>query len=145
MKWLGKAGTRLNREQKGIGLLESLIAASIVAAIGVAFMSAMFTEYRSVGILDQQLQAEILIRSQIEIIKNSAYQQSGDYPVTVTLPPQYTMSVNVTSPTCIGMADNCTTLDELMGESITTIQEITVSVQHGGLPVLSVAFYKAIQ
>jgi len=128
-----------------VGLLESLIAASIVAAIGVAFMSAMFTGYRSAGILDEKIQAEILIRSQIEIIKNSPYDESGNYPVSVHLPTQYTMSINVTSPTCIGTADNCVSLEELMGEPITTIQEITVSVQHGGMPVQSVAFYKAIQ
>ncbi len=145
MRWLGKARYRFTREQRGIGLIESLVAASIVAAIGVAFMSAMFTGYRSVGILDEKLQAEILIRSQIEYIKNSAYQESGNYPVTVTLPSQYSMDITVTSPSCIGTADNCITLDDLMGEHITTIQEITVAVQHGGLPVLSVAFYKAIQ
>jgi type II secretory pathway pseudopilin PulG len=145
MRWLGKASLRLTRDQKGIGLLESLIAASIVAAVGVTFMGALFTGHRSVGILDEQVQAEILIRSQLEYIKSSDYDESGDYPVSVDLPPQYSMDISVTSPTCIGTADNCVTLEELMGEPITTIQEITVSVSHGNSPVLSVACYKAKQ
>ncbi|MBA7693302.1 hypothetical protein ES703_101882 [subsurface metagenome] len=56
------------------------------------------------------------------------------------------MSINVTAPRCIGTADNCTSLEELMGEPVTTIQEITVSVfrtgNDGDRPVLSVGAYK---
>jgi hypothetical protein len=145
MWWLGKARFSFSGDQKGIGLIESLVAASIVGAIGVAFMSALFTGHKSVGILDEQVQAEILVRSQIEYIKSSPYDEGGNYPIAVELPSQYSMNINVTSPTCIGTPDNCVTLEELVGGPVTTIQEITVSVYHGGNSVLSVACYKAQQ
>lgn len=131
--------------QKGISLIENLVAVGILAAIGVAFMSALFTGYRSVGILDEKQQAETLIRSQLEDIKSGPYQESGEYPIVVELPPQYSMSITVTPPMHIGTLDNNVPLEELLGYSVTTIQEITVSVSHGGKPVLSVACYKAIQ
>jgi hypothetical protein len=56
------------------------------------------------------------------------------------------MSINVTAPKRIGTADNYTSLEELMGEPVTTIQEITVSVfrtgNGGGRPVMSAGTYK---
>jgi prepilin-type N-terminal cleavage/methylation domain-containing protein len=140
-----KLWLRLSRKQAGFSLIETLVAASILAVIGVVFMSALFTGYRSVGILDERQQAEILARSQLEDIKSVDYQEDEIYPVTVDLPPNYSISIGVTSPTCIGTADDCVTLDELMGEHITTIQEITVYVYHHDKYVLAVACYKAIQ
>ncbi len=105
-------------------------------------MSAMFTGYKSVGIVDEQLQAESLARSQLEEIKNVPYSDECLYPVTVSLPPQYSMNITVTAPMQIGTSDNNTPLEMLMGYPITTIQEITVSVCHGDKPILSVAAYK---
>ncbi len=122
------------------------MAVAILAAIGVTFIGATDTGYRSVRILDEKTQAEALIRSQLDDIKVSPYQDSGNYTVTVTLPPQYSMSIKVTAPTQIGTADNSTTLEELVGYPVTTIQEITVSVfrtgSDGDRPVLSVGAYK---
>lgn len=142
MRRLAKLWLRLPQGQAGISLIESLVAVAILGAIGVVFMTSLGTAYKSVGILDEQQQAETLIRSQLEDIKNSPYQDSGVYPVTVDLPPQYSMTITVTPPTKIGTLDNNTPLEELLGYSVTTIQEITVSVSHGGKPVLAVACYK---
>jgi len=139
MRWLGKARVRFIKEQKGFSLIEALVAASILTAIGVVFMGAMFTGYRVVGVLDEQQQAEILVRSQLEDIKSATYQESGIYLVTVDLPPQYSMDITSGYPSCIGTPDNCTVL------VTDTLQEVTVSVYHGGKPVLSVACYKAKQ
>lgn len=141
MRWSGKARLRFLKGQRGLTLIETVVAAGILAAIGVVFMSAMFTGYRSVGILDEQQQAEALVRSQLEAIKSSAYKYDGSYPVSVDLPTEYSMDITVTPPTCIGKADSCTP----MNPSVTTIQEITVSVYHGNKPILSVACYKAVQ
>ena len=126
----------------GISLIETLVAVAILAAIGVVFMSAMYTGYRNIGIVDEQQQAEALARSQLEMIKNATYSDTGTYPVTVSLPTGYSISITVTSPTMIGTADNYTSLDELVGYPVTTIQEITVSVYHDDKHVLAVACYK---
>ena len=147
MRRLGKGIPRFFRGQRGISLIETLVAVSILAAIGVAFMTAMSTAYKNVGILDEKTQAKALAHSQLEQIKAAPYPVEEPfygtdvYPVTVNLPPQYSMSINATAPTKIGTADNYTSLEELWGP-ITTIQEITISVSHGGKPVFSLAAYK---
>ena len=127
-------------------LIEVVVAVAILAAIGVTFIRAIDTGYRSVRILDEKTQAEALIRTQLDYIQASIYQDTGNYTVTVTLPPQYSMSINVTAPKRIGTADNYTSLEELMGEPITTIQEITIKVSRTGIdgdrPVLSIGTYK---
>jgi len=117
---------------------------AILAAIGVTFISAMNTGYGGVRILDEKTQAEALIRSQLGDIKASSYQDTGVYPVTVTLPPQYSMTISVEPPQQIGL--DRIPLEDLVDEPVTTIQEITVSVfrtgNDGDRPVLSVGAYK---
>ena len=142
IRWLGKKRSWFRQGQRGIGLLETLVAVGLLAVIGVGFMRSLTTAYKSVGITEEQQQAETLIRSQLENIKAATYDDNGVYPVTVTIPAQYSMNITSTSPTHIGTADNFTSLDDLMGYHVTTIQEITVSISHGTKHVLSVACYK---
>jgi len=153
MRWLGKEKFRLIRGQRGLTLIEVLVVVGLLAAIGVAFMTAMSTAHRSVGVLDEKTQAEALARSQLEQIKNAPYpedpavQGTDVYPVTVDLPTQYSMVINVIRPTCIGEADNCTPLEELAGDEVVNIQQITVSVfrtgSEGDRPVFSLSCYKS--
>jgi prepilin-type N-terminal cleavage/methylation domain-containing protein len=124
--------------QAGFTLLETLIALGILAVIGVAFLTTLNTAYKNVELLEEQTQAEALIRSQLDDIKASPYQDSGIYPVTVTPPPQYSVNITVVTldtPTCV-QDGNCNTL-----------QEVTVSVYRTGdggeRPILSVKTYKA--
>ena len=117
----------------GFSLLEVLIALGILAAIGVVFMTSLSTAHRSVGMLDEQTQAEALVRSQLEDIKDSTYQDV--YPVTVNLPPQYSVSINVQDITFTPTLQ------------VNTLQEITVSVSRptgdgGNRLILSVSTYK---
>ena len=68
---LAKLCFRLSREQAGISFIETLVGLSILATIGVIFMTSLGTAYRSAGILDEKLQAEALARSQLEKIKEA--------------------------------------------------------------------------
>lgn len=133
----------LSKKQAGVNLIENVVAVGILALIGVVFMTAMDVAHENVGMMDERLRAETLIRTQLEDIKNADYEISGYYPVTVDLPSQYTMTIDVQPPQCIGRKDNCIPLEDLMGYSIDTIQEITVTVYHGGQYVYSVACYKS--
>jgi len=132
------------RSQYGFNLIEVLVAVAILGAIGVVFIAAMTTANRSLGVLDEKTQAEALIRSQLDGIKLAPYLDAGNYAVTVTLPPQYSMTINVESPQKIGI--NQTPLDVLEGYPVTTLQEITVSIFRAGDGadrfVLSIGTYK---
>ncbi len=141
MRWFGKPRLRFLKGQRGISFVETLVAVAILGAIGVTFMSAMYTAHRNVGIMDEQQQAETLARSQLEQIKDAPYLESGEYPVTVDLPSQYSMTITVTAPMHIGTLENNTPLEELV-EDVSAIQEITVFIYHGNTPVLLVACYK---
>lgn len=142
MRQVVKGRPRPFRGQGGFSLIEVMVAVGVLAAIGVVFMLSMYTAYRNVGELDEKVQAEALARSQIEDIKNSDYLDSGVYPVTVDLPPQYSMVIDVGNPTCVRETEgaNCTALET------TTLQEITVSVYRPtngeDRPIFSVACYK---
>ncbi len=140
MGWPRKVRFRFLREQTGFALLEVLIAVGILAAIGVVFMTSLNTAHRSVGMLDEQTQAEALARSQLEKIKDAPYQDSegsGWYQdqLIVDLPPQYSMSINV---------QDITPTPTLQ---VNTLQEITVSVSRptgdgGDRTILSVSTYR---
>ena len=128
MRWPRKIRFRFLREQTGFSLLEVLIALGILAAIGVVFMTSLSTAHRSVGALDEQTQAEALIRSQLEKIKDVPYQDSegsGWYQDQriVDLPPQYSLSINVQDIT------------PNPSPQLTTLHAITVSLSRptGGL------------
>lgn len=134
MRWLGKGRFRFFQGQTGFTLIEVMFAVGLLAVIGVVFIGSLNTAYRSVGVLDEQTQAEALIRSQMEIIKDSTYQDSGNYTaLTIDLPPQYSISIDVEVPA-------------IVSANTTTLQEITVSVSRptgeGDRPIFSVSTYK---
>ena len=138
MRQVEKGRLRPSCWQKGFSFIHILVALGILGIIGVAFMNAMNTAYRTIGTMNEQTQAEALARSQMEVIKNSDYADSGIYPVAIEIPSQYSVSVNtqvLDTPTCAADG-NCNTL-----------QEIKVSVYRGigegTRPVLSVSCYKA--
>ena len=118
-------------------LIEVLVAVAILAAIGVTFISAINTGYGSLRIMDEKTQAEALIRSQLDDIKALPYLDSGVYPVTVTVPNQYSVSITVE------ILDTETCLDD---GNCNTLHMITVAVSRtvsgGNRPVLDVSTYK---
>lgn len=150
MRWLGKGRLRFLRRQRGFTLIEVLVAVAILAAIGVTFISAIGTGYGGVKVIDEKTQAEALIRSQLDALMVSTYEDSemSAYPRTdmyleqriTDLPPQYSIVITVETPQQIGL--DRIPLEELMAYDITTIQEITISVFRADLPILSIGSYK---
>lgn len=135
MRWLQKNKRGLSQGQRGLTLIEALVAVAILGAIGVTFISAVNAGYGSLRVLDEKTQAEALIRSQLDDIRASTY--ADNYPVTVDIPYQYSVIIDVEAldtETCVADV-NCNTL-----------QKITVTVSRpidgGYRPVLDVSTYK---
>ncbi len=99
-----------------------------------------------VQISEEGIQAEALARSQLELVKDSAYRACGVgpcsplYDLISSIPTQYTVSISVQpldTATCLA-DDNCDTL-----------QKVTVSITRptggGDRPIFSVSVYKVKQ
>ncbi len=113
MKWLVKAKGKFLKRQKGISLIETLVALGILAVIGVAMLNALSVISKNTGIYEEHVTATCLAQSQMEKIRATAYRTDGQYPVTVTAPSGYAISIST-----VQMA--------------TDEQEITVTVAWGG-------------
>ena len=143
---------KLNRNQKGLTLIEVLIAIAILGMIAVPFLTALSTSSRALIIADERTTAESLVRSEMEYIKNSPYNSTGfsyEIPATPDNPPPWDSShdlddyyadagysVNVT-----GVPINSTT-GAALPSGDKNIQNITVQVYHGAKLVLTTSTYK---
>jgi len=97
MGWLLKARFKLFREQKGVSLIETVVALGILGFIGVAFLSALSTISKGVDLYEQRVTAQSLAQSQLEIIKQAPYDDTPPYydDVSLSLPPGYEVLVSV--------------------------------------------------
>ena len=135
--------------QKGMTLIEVLIAIAILGMIAVPFLTALSTSSRALIIADERTTAESLVRSEMEYVKNCTYNPTG---FSYQIPPaadntpwgglhdldSYYIdagySVNVTG----------VPIDPDTGDPHTDlhIQNITVKVYHGAKLVLTTSTYK---
>ena len=135
MRWLLKGQFKLFREQAGFTLFEVLLAVAILAVISGGFLTALETNSRATGVLDEQTVGANLASAHLEAIKNTAY--AVTYPNVgdnVTIPPQYSVNIDVKFS-----SDGSTWTDDYTAE---TLQKITVTVLHGGKSVLSACTYR---
>lgn len=99
IRWLRKNSFRLFRGQRGFTLIETLLAVLILSFIGVAFLSGLTTTSKSTALYQQRVTALNLAQSQMERIKASSYSgDNGTYPVSVTVPSGYQITISTTSP-----------------------------------------------
>lgn len=115
--------------QRGIGFLEVLIAVGVLGIVGSTFLPAISSGMLRSGQVQESYTAQILARTQIEDIKSLPYDDTGSYPVTVSPPGDFSITV--------------TAIDESPPEFPNTLQRIRVTVSHGDRPVLKLETYKA--
>ena len=140
---------RLITGQKGLTLIEVLIAIAILALIAVPFLTALSTSSRGIIIADERTTAESIVRSEMEYIKNCDYHFTGfsyEIPATPDNPPPWDESRTALDSHYAGYSVNVTgvPIDPDTGDPHTDlhIQNITVKVYHGAKLVLTTSTYK---
>jgi Tfp pilus assembly protein PilV len=120
-----KSMKKIIHSQKGIGLVETLVAVAILGTAVVTFISALSTGAISVGDNEQETIAQRLAQSQLESTQSAAFALSGVYP-TITTPTGYSLTVQAGSVT---------------GADV-NIQKITVTVLRNSISIFTVSSYK---
>lgn len=136
--------------QKGLTLIEVLIAIAILGMIAVPFLTALSTSSRGIIIADEKTTAESLVRTEMEYIKNSPYNSTGfsyiaNISTTPTKPPPWDSSHALDSRYA-GYSVNVigVPIDPDTGNphADLQIQNITVKVYHEAKLVLTTSTYK---
>lgn len=109
-------------DEKGVGLVESLLAVAIVGVALVAFLAAMSTGSMAVATADKRVTAENLAWSQMENSLGQVYAASYS---TITEPSGYAIAITVSG---------------VDGRDQNEIQKITVGVGYVGGTVSAEAF-----
>lgn len=118
---------RLFSGQKGFGLIEVLIAVTILSIAATAFLGAISTSAIAINKQDRKITSEALAVSQMNLTKSQAYQAApASYSIIPSAPTNYTVTSNAT--TIPGKDGN--------------IQLITVTVSRGGNTIYTLEDYK---
>lgn len=115
----------LYRGQRGIGLVETLMAVAVLGTAVVAFVTALSGGSIAVGEHDRQAVSQGLAQSQMEYTQSCAFSPEGDYPL-IDAPEGYSISVGVSAVPGAGDA----------------IQKITVTISRGSEEMITVEDYK---
>jgi type II secretory pathway pseudopilin PulG len=134
MRRLLRRGFTLLWGQKGISLIEVLVAVGLLGAIGGGVAYALFSGFRASGTVDEYATAERLARTQLEDIRNAAYDETLPlgYP-EITLPADYSISVDV-------IKDDA--FEGNVGIDAGVIQTISITVSYNGQALVQLDTYK---
>ena len=112
--------------QRGLGLVETLVAVAILGTSVVAFVVALSAGSIAIGQQDEEVVAQGLAQAQQEYTKSYAYDAGASTYPAVAAPEGYTISVGVSS----------------VPNTDADIQKITVTVLRNGENVLTIEDYK---
>lgn len=129
--------TAIRRNEKGILLLEIVIALAVLGIVAVALLTSLATGAMATSIAKERAIAENLARSQIEYIKNTLpYVEYSEEPPLTT----YTIKASIV-PTSTGWAVPDAVVEPVASRGA-GIQKITVTVLHNGKQILTLTDYK---
>lgn len=123
---------RIKSNERGITLLETVVALAILGLIAVAILTALTTGAKATAIAKEQAFAESLARSEIEYVKQASYNPDAlTYPIDSSIVP---------------VAEGWNVPDAVVAPvpgRDASIQKITVTVERYGKTILSLTDYKA--
>jgi prepilin-type N-terminal cleavage/methylation domain-containing protein len=70
------------KSERGVSLIEVIIAVAILGIISAAFLGALSTASKAMFVADERATAESLARSQMEYVKNQEYDADWNYTVS---------------------------------------------------------------
>ncbi len=114
------------RNERGLALMESLIAVAVLGTTVLAFTVALATGALGINENAQEVVAQGLARSQLEYTKSYAYDPSATTYPAVTTPPGYAISVAVAS----------------VPSTNANIQKITANITRDGNLIMTIKDYK---
>jgi Tfp pilus assembly protein PilV len=126
---ISEGRTRVKRwaqEQRGLGLVETLVAVAILGTSVVAFVVALSAGSIAVGEQDKEAVAQGLVRTQLEYTKSYPYDSEATTYPAVDLPEGYALSISVAS----------------VPGTDADIQKITVTVSRESESIITVEDYK---
>jgi len=124
-RWTGKAKT-WDQSERGLSLVESLIAVAILGVTAVALVVAMSTGMIAVRGMEEGVIAQNLVRTQLEYVKSCPYDSEATSYPDIDTPEGYAISVGVSSVPDTG----------------SDIQKVTATVSREGVDILTVEDYK---
>ena len=117
---------------RGVGLVEVLIALSLVSGVALMALSALSTGAKSVDTLDELSTAQNIAQAQLEYTKSAAYDPlPASYDAISSLPSNYSVTVEAYAVTGDGE-----------GAPRDEMQKIVVTVYHQGEAVFNKEGYK---
>ena len=137
------------KSEKGISLIEVLIALGILGLVAAAFLSGLATTSKALIIANQRTTAESLVRSQMEYVKEQPYEWAEDdgeviYFLITGIPDGYTIwsfdRAGATVTDIIGVP-----WDSENNQAVTSdagLQKIKLVIKHHDMEVLTLEDYK---
>ena len=141
MKRLVKGRLGFLRGQKGISLLETLVAVAILGVLGAGLLTALDTNARATRQLDEEVVATNLATAYFEAIKASPYAETyNDVVADIPVPPQYIVDIDIDFSSDGASGDGIDWVDTYSGE---TLQKIAITVsREGGRSILTICTFK---
>lgn len=144
MGWPLKGKFKLFQEQKGIGLIETLIGLALLGIIGVAFLNGLTTTSRAVMLSQEKVIAESLAKSQVEHIKSQEYipvfrydAENPEKRYEVINIPAHLASTGYAVE--VSVSDNTVTP---AGRAGFELQSITIVIKNNGKTVFTLSSYR---
>lgn len=116
----------MHRDEKGVALVESLVAVAILGTTVVTLIISLATGSIAIRETDEEVVVQSLARTQLEYIKGYTYDPDATTYPTVSTPPGYTIVVGVSSTP----------------DADPDIQKVTANISREGNLILTIEDYK---